>query len=264
VNKTVFRVSKMDCPSEEGLIKMKLSGFREIHSLHFDLQGRMLTICHSGDHSVIADTLHNLDLGTSFISTELVEEAPVQAININEKKLLWQVLFINFFFFVLEIFAGVLAGSMGLVADGLDMLADSIVYGLALMAVGGSVVRKNRVATVSGYFQIILAILGFIEVIRRFIGYEEMPGFRVMIVISLLALCGNALSLYLLRKSKSTDSHMRASMIFTSNDIIINIGVISAGVLVYLLNSRIPDLLIGAVVFVIVGRGALRILKLAK
>ena len=48
-----------------------------------------------------------------------------------ERKLLWQVLGINAFFFVLEVLAGFLAHSMGLVADGLDMLADSIVYATA-------------------------------------------------------------------------------------------------------------------------------------
>ena len=57
---------------------------------------------------------------------------------------------------------------------------------------------------------------------------------------------------------------MKASMIFTSNDVIINTGVITAGVLVNWLDSNKPDLIIGAVVFLIVMRGAMRILKLAK
>ena len=57
---------------------------------------------------------------------------------------------------------------------------------------------------------------------------------------------------------------MQASMIFTSNDVIVNIGVIIAGVLVYFTNSKIPDLVIGVFVFVIVSKGALRILKLSK
>ena len=57
---------------------------------------------------------------------------------------------------------------------------------------------------------------------------------------------------------------MKASMIFTSNDIIINAGVIIAGILVSPLSDRLPDLIIGSVVFVIVLRGAFRILKLAK
>ena len=42
---------------------------------------------------------------------------------------------------------------------------------------------------------------------------------------------------------------MQASMIFTSNDVIINSGVIVAGLLVNWLNSSYPDLIIGALVF---------------
>jgi Co/Zn/Cd efflux system component len=53
-------------------------------------------------------------------------------------------------------------------------------------------------------------------------------------------------------------------MIFTSNDVIINLGVIVAGVLVLLLHSGIPDLVIGSIVFVLVVVGAIRILKLSK
>jgi len=57
---------------------------------------------------------------------------------------------------------------------------------------------------------------------------------------------------------------MKASMIFTSNDVIINLGVIAAGILVFLSGSRYPDLVIGGIVFIIVVRGAIRILKLGK
>ena len=64
-------------------------------------------------------------------------------------------------------------------------------------------------------------------------------------------------------KSKD-DAHMKASMIFTSNDVIINIGVIVAGILVLWLNSNKPDLIIGTLVFVLVVQGAFRILKLSK
>ena len=153
---------------------------------------------------------------------------------------------------------------MGLVADSLDMLADSIVYGLALFAVGGTITRKKNIAKSAGYFQLTLAVFGFIEVIRRFVGTETVPAFQTMIIISILALIGNGLCLYLLQKSKSKEAHMQASMIFTSNDVIINTGVITAGLLVNWLNSSYPDLIIGAIVFIIVARGAYRILQLAK
>jgi Co/Zn/Cd efflux system component len=102
------------------------------------------------------------------------------------------------------------------------------------------------------------------DVIRRFLGYEEIPDFRVMIIVSIFALIANAMCLYLLKKSKSEEAHMKASMIFTSNDVIINLGVIVAGSLVYFFNSKIPDLIVGALVFLIVSRGALSILKLSR
>jgi Co/Zn/Cd efflux system component len=57
---------------------------------------------------------------------------------------------------------------------------------------------------------------------------------------------------------------MKASMIFTSNDVVINLGVITAGILVNWLNSSKPDLIIGSIVFVLVIQGAIRILNLGK
>ncbi len=152
---------------------------------------------------------------------------------------------------------------MGLVGDSLDMLADAFVYGMALMVVGKTIVYKKRVAKLSGYFQITLALLGFTEVVRRYFLVDEMPDYLMMIIISALALAANAASLYILQRSKSKEVHMQASMIFTSNDIIVNAGVIAAGLLVLLLASPLPDLIIGVVIFTMVLRGAVRILKLS-
>lgn len=124
--------------------------------------------------------------------------------------------------------------------------------------------RKKNIAKSAGYLQLTLAVFGFIEVIRRFLGMEAVPAFQTMIIISILALIGNGLCLYLLQKSKSKEAHMQASMIFTSNDVIVNLGVIVAGGLVYLTNSKYPDLIVGTIVFFIVGQGAFKILKLSK
>jgi Co/Zn/Cd efflux system component len=254
----------MDCPSEEQLIRMKLQKFDEIKSLEFDIANRKLTVHHIAESQPILSALETLNLDTTLISMEentIEIEAGTSSM---QRKLLWTVLIINFLFFGLEMLFGIFSNSMGLVADSLDMLADSIVYALALFAVGGTIARKNNIAKFAGYFQILLAVIGFIEVVRRFIGVEKMPDFQTMIVVSVLALIANVICLYLLQKGKSKEAHMQASMIFTSNDVIINSGVILAGLLVNWLNSGYPDLIIGAIVFVIVARGAYRILQLAK
>jgi Co/Zn/Cd efflux system component len=264
VYKTIFEIPKMDCPSEESLIRMKLDGISTISNLSFDLPSRKLTVFHIGEIDQIEKSIIELNLGGKKLSTEQTDQTEF-AENANQKRLLWFVLSINFSFFIIELMTGVISKSMGLVADSLDMLADSLVYGISLLAVGGSLTKKKRVAQLAGYFQITLAIIGFIEVLRRFFASERLPDFLTMIIVSILALMANGVCLYILQKSKSKEeAHMKASMIFTSNDIIINVGVIIAGLLVNWLDSNKPDLIIGSIVFVLVIQGAIRILKLSK
>src|SRR5210317_1063548 len=264
MKKTIFEITKMDCPSEENLIRMKLDGISSIANLEFDILNRKLTVFHRGEIEQIEKSVLELNLGGKKISTEQTDQTEFKE-NSNQKKLLWSVLAINFTFFIIEITIGIISKSMGLVADSLDMLADSFVYGISLFAVGGTVIKKKRIAKTAGYFQIALAVIGFIEVLRRFFGEEKLPNFSTMIIVSIFALIANGICLYILQKSKSKEeAHMKASMIFTSNDVIINLGVISAGLLVNWLDSSKPDLIIGTIVFAFVIQGAFRILKLSK
>tara|TARA_B110000305_G_scaffold14688_1_gene13754 strand:- start:45 stop:872 length:828 start_codon:yes stop_codon:yes gene_type:complete len=264
MNKTIFEITKMDCLSEENLIRMKLDGISSIANLDFDIPNQKLIIFYSGEIDLIEKSIIELNLGEKKISTEQTEQTEFEK-NIDQKKLLWTVLAINFTFFIIEITTGIISKSMGLVADSLDMLADSFVYGISLFAIGGTLIKKKRIAKLAGYFQITLAIIGFLEVLRRFLGEEKLPDFSTMIIVSIFALIANGICLYILQKSKSKEeAHMKASMIFTSNDVVINLGVIIAGILVNRLSSNKPDLIIGAIVFVLVIQGAFRILKVSK
>lgn len=268
MKKTTFKIPKMDCSAEEQMVRMKLDGNPDIKKLDFDLQDRKLEVFHLGDSAVIANDLRQLNFGSHLVDSVPVEASDYDSNRLSsttkERKMLWAVLLINAGAFILEMITGLVAKSMGLVADSLDMLADAFVYSLSLYAVGRAASSKKRIAGISGYLQLSLAILGMTEVLRRFFGQEETPDFGLMIAISIVALIGNAVSLYLIQQAKSKEAHMQASYIFTSNDVIVNIGVIVAGVLVYTTASKIPDLVIGAIVFVIVARGAFSILKLAK
>ena len=55
---------------------------------------------------------------------------------------------------------------------------------------------------------------------------------------------------------------MRASWIFSTNDVLANLGVMVAGALVAWTGSRLPDLVVGTVVAALVLLGAVRILRL--
>lgn len=264
MKRTNFKIDKMDCPCEENLIRMKLHDTNSIIKLDFNLADRTLGVIHTDDPAQIAKEIASLNLGSHLIDTVEVKNPVLSEDDNQQRKTLWIVLAINFAFFVLEMTTGIISKSMGLVADSLDMLADALVYGMSLLAVGAAVTRKKKVAFYSGILQMILAVLGLSEVIRRFLGFEMMPDFQAMIGISILALMANAVCLWLLYRTQSKDAHMRASIIFSANDVIINFGVIVAGLLVWWLNNSLPDLIIGIIVFLIVIRGAVRILKLAK
>lgn len=256
----------MDCPSEENLIRMKLQDEKGISELDFNLTDRTLVVYHTGEMDSITDKLNSLKLGTTVLESisDIEYDVKFKQEHNKQRQVLWIVLAINFAFFLLEMTTGIISKSMGLVADSLDMLADAFVYGMSLMAVGAAVGRKKRVALFSGIIQIILALLGLSEVIKRFIGIEVMPDFQIMIIISFIALIANSICLWLLQRTKSNEAHIKASLIFSANDVIINAGVIAAGLLVWWLNSNIPDLIIGIIVFLVVIRGAIRILNLSR
>ena len=54
---------------------------------------------------------------------------------------------------------------------------------------------------------------------------------------------------------------MRASWIFSKNDVIANLGILIAAGFVLLFNSSVPDLVAGFIIAVLVVRGGLEILK---
>ena len=177
-----------------------------------------------------------------------------------EQRTLWVLLAINAGMFVLEAGVGWFAQSTGLLADSLDMLADALVYGTALMASGRSLRLQQQAATASGWLQIMLGVGVAFEVVRRFVvGSEPVSG--LMMVMGGVALIGNVTCLLLLAKHRRGGVHMRASWIFSTNDVIANLGVILSGAAVWFFNSAIPDLCIGATIAMIVVSGGWRILR---
>lgn len=183
----------------------------------------------------------------------------VAAAKVEAETLRW-LLAINATMFVIEIVAGWLAESTGLIADSLDMFADAAVYGIALYAVGHAG-RQLHAARLSGWLQLLLALGVLIEVLRRWLAGSA-PEPVPMMGIALLALVANVACMALLAKHRDGGAHMQASWIFSTNDVLANLGVILAGALVAWTGSNVPDLLIGTLIGLLVLNGARRILRL--
>jgi len=184
----------------------------------------------------------------------------IEAKNREENKVLIILLSINAFMFVVEVTFGILSESTALIADSLDMLADATVYGIGLYAVGKKMHVKITAAYVSGVFQILLGASVAVDILRRLILGSD-PESILMISIGIVALIANTICLMFISKHKEGEVHMRASWIFSKNDVIANLGIIIGGSLVYFLDTRIPDLIVGIVITLIVIRGGIYIVK---
>jgi Cation efflux family len=263
-----FTVPKMDCPAEENMIRIALEPIQPTVILDFDTPNRYLKVYHSDNLQEVESRLASLGLGARLNSTRLTKEdelsrASISAIDADasESRVLKQLLAINAVMFLIEIVVGWWAQSTGLIADSLDMFADAAVYGVALYAVGHSIRMKVRAAHFAGWLQLILAFGALFEVGRRFL-YGSEPVSTLMIGFGVVALIANTACLLLIAKKKDSGAHMKASWIFSANDVIANLGVILAGALVAFTGSRYPDLVIGLLIGLVVLNGARKILKL--
>lgn len=246
------------------MIRMALQGV-DAQSLAFDLSGRRLTAVHRAPAQELLARLTPLGLGAEIASSEAARmddeiDPPDDAA---EARVLWILLAINAAMFVLEMGVGLWAQSTGLIADSLDMFADAAVYGLSLYAVGRAAAMKTRAARLAGWLQLALALGALLEVGRRFL-YGSEPVSGLMMGMGLVALVANVACLVMVAKKKDAGAHMKASYIFSANDVIANAGVIAAGALVAFTGSRYPDLLIGAIVGLVVLNGARQILRLGR
>lgn len=261
---TKVKVQSMDCPSEIEMIRSLFSNKDEIQQINFDLATREVTFFHSIEKSDILNKLSSVGLSGELFDSKTILENEIEKDNSDlESKTLRILLIINFGMFLFEIVFGFFSESTGLIADSLDMLADSLVYGISLYAVGKASHIKNKAAFSSGVFQLVLALGLIAEVARRTVFGSE-PISSYMILISSVALIANVSCLFLIYRHKDSGVHMKASWIFSANDVIANMGVLIAGLFVAFTGSRYPDLIIGVIIALVVFRGALQILKISR
>lgn len=264
-HRSTFLVPQMDCPSEENLIRMALQGLSGVTSLEFDLHKRSLQVVHTGSADAVLERLEPLRLGASLAQSAPTERDPEDGLDpaddAGDARVLRLLLAVNGIMFLVEFIWGWIAQSTGLVADSLDMFADAAVYALSLYAVGRAASMKVRAAHISGWLQLALALGALVEVVRRAVSGSE-PASMLMIGIGSVALVANAACLVLIAKRRHRGVHMTASYIFTANDVLANLGVVVAGLLVWWSGSPYPDLTVGTIIALIVMNGARRILKL--
>lgn len=186
-----------------------------------------------------------------------------EAKNAQERKILMIALALNATMAVVGGIAGWIGQSTGLLADALDMLSDATAYAIGLVAIGRTASFKANAATLSGIALLLLGLGVLFEVGRRVV-YGAEPASGWMIGTAAVSLIVNMSVLRMLAPLKSGEVHLRATWIFTRADIVANVGVIVAGMLVFWLRSPIPDYVIGTLIGLHVVKEAVSILVEAR
>ncbi|MFB6260526.1 MAG: cation transporter, partial [Thiohalorhabdaceae bacterium] len=157
------------------------------------------------------------------------------------------VLGINSVMFGVEVTAGLLIGSVALMADALDMLGDALTYGVSLAVVGASIPRRAQAALFKGALMAAfgLFVLGQ-TVYRAFL--PELPAALPMGAVAGLALAANLVCFGLLWRHRAEDINMRSVWLCSRNDLLANAGVIAAAGGVAITASPWPDLAMGLLI----------------
>lgn len=173
------------------------------------------------------------------------KEEELIALRGKHKDVLTTVLIINAVLFVVEAGAGLLAHSTALLADSLDMLGDSLVYGFSLYVLWRGAEWKARAALLKGAIMALFGAGVLLEVVyKTMLGI--VPGAGTMGAVGALVLFGNGICFLLLFRHRSDDLNMRSTWLCSRNDIVANLAVLAAAAGVKMFNSASPDILVGA------------------
>lgn len=181
----------------------------------------------------------------------------------DERRTLWIVLLLNAAIAAGFFATGLFADSSALIANGVDNLSDTAVYGLSIIALSHGKTWKTRAAIASGVMLLIFAGGILVDVGRRYLQGSEPIG-PTMMVMSTIAGVVNYVCLRLLQRLEEPDVNMRAATTFSYNDFISNGGIIVAGFLVLWLGSNWPDLVVGLATAIIAIKGGIEILRDAR
>ena len=173
-----------------------------------------------------------------------ISACEIKNLQTRQSKTLKAVLVINGGMFLIEFVAGLIAASTALLADSLDMLGDTLVYGFSIYVVSRNDAWKAVSSMIKAGIMILFGLFVLGQASYKFLN-PMTPQFETIGLIGMLALAANAVCLTLLWRHRAEDVNMRSVWLCSRNDIIANTSVLFAALGIWLVNSQWPDLLVG-------------------
>ena len=184
----------------------------------------------------------------------------IEALRDRQSSTLKIVLGINAVMFIVELTAGLISGSVSLLADSLDMLGDALVYGFSIYVVARGARMKAIAALFKGGIMVVFGLFVLGQAVYRIV-FPQIPVFEAIGAIGLLALAANSICFVLLWRHRADDINMSSVWLCSRNDIVANVSVLFAAAGVWLTHSGWPDILVGLALAALFLRSALLVLR---
>jgi Co/Zn/Cd efflux system component len=176
------------------------------------------------------------------------------------RRVLWVVLAINAAMFLVEIGAGLAAGSASLQADALDFLGDAANYAISLVVVGMAL-RYRASAALAKAATMGAFGLWVIGMVIWHALHGTLPSAFTMGAVGVAALVANAASFGLLWAFREGDANMRSAWICTRNDVLGNLAVLLAAAGVFGTGTGWPDVIVAAIMAGLAMQGAATVIR---
>ena len=176
------------------------------------------------------------------------------------RRVLWAVLAINAMMFLVEIGAGVAAGSASLQADALDFFGDAANYAISLFVIGMALRYRAYAALGKGISMGVFGLWVIGTVIWHAM-HGTLPSAVTMGAVGLAAFAANAASFGLLWAYRAGDANMRSAWICTRNDAAGNLAVLLAAAGVFGTGAGWPDLVVATIMAGLALQGAFTVIR---
>ncbi len=171
------------------------------------------------------------------------------------RRVLWIVLAINAIMFLVEIGAGLAAGSTSLQADALDFFGDAANYAISLFVVDMALRYRAMAALAKGGSMGLFGLWVIATVVWHAV-HGTLPNAFTMGAVGFAALAANAISFALLWAYRSGNANMRSAWICTRNDVVGNLAVLFAAAGVFGTGTGWPDVIVAAIMAGLALQGA--------
>ncbi len=179
------------------------------------------------------------------------------------RKILWIALIVNAAMFLVEIGAGVQAGSLSLLADAVDFAGDALNYAVSLAVLASALAWRARAAILKA-----VSMIGFglyvLGAALWSVWYGEVPQAMTMGAVALLALLANVVVAWMLYAFRDGDANMRSVWLCSRNDAIGNVAVFMAALGVFGTGSAWPDLVVASLMAALALHGGWTVLRQAR